>query len=203
MPESNIHQFLVPGDYDAFYRLAHALSELALSYLVAIRTKAQILQRLYEMTPLGTFSDPAAAQDARDTLLHLDELAQKAVAETSRFFWPSMAFEPNFHQVNQRRWSPYDAQAWDDFFAEWGAFMAPRLQAIAALIQQLQELKELGGVATRPNKSPYSWTLDQYIPHKEHQRLEHLLTESGFQAILRPPSRESGFERGAGDDQAA
>jgi hypothetical protein len=180
------------GDYEAFYQLAHALSERALTAMIDISTRAQVLKTLHEMTPLDTFADPYTAQTAENTILHLVEFAQSAVKEIRRFFWPRLATEDSFHETNQGRWAPYDdhawspygAQVWDAFFADFVRFMTPRLHTMATHIQELRAVETLSGVAVRPDGSKYLWRIGEYIPQEAYYRLKVLLDESGFEATL-------------------
>jgi hypothetical protein len=184
MPGPKTAKLLAPGDYETFYQLAHALSEQALIGLIGISTKAQALKKLHEMTPLVTFAEPAAAKAAENVAFHLSEFAQSAVEATRRFFWPRLASEEGFYETNQRRWSPYDDQAWDAFFADFVLFMTPRLQTIATFIQQLKAVETLSGVAVKPDGSKHLWKIGEYIPHEPYHRLKVLLDESGFEATM-------------------
>jgi hypothetical protein len=184
MPGPKTTKFLASGDYETFYRLAHALSEQALIGVIGISTRAQALKMLHKMTPLDTFPDPAAAKAAENAALHLSEFAQSTVEEIRRFFWPCLASEEGFHETNQRCWSPYDDQAWDAFFADFVLFMTPRLQTIATFIHQLRAVETLSGVAVRPNGSKHPWKIGEYIPHEPYHGLKVLLSEPGFEAAL-------------------
>lgn len=180
------------GDYETFYQLAHALSERALTAMIDISTRAQVLKRLHEMTPSDTFVDPTAARAAENAILSLVEFAQSAVKEIRRFFWPRLATEDGFHETNQGRWSPYDDhawspygdQVWDAFFADFVRFMTPRLQTMATYIQELRAVETLSGVAVRPDGSKYLWRIGEHVPHEAYHRLKVLLDESGFEDTL-------------------
>jgi len=187
MPGPKTTEFLAPNDYETFYQLVHELSERALLALTGISTRAQVLKKLHEMTALDTFENQSAAQAAKNAAFHLGEFAQISVQETRQFFWPRLASDEDFHQVNQQRWTPFDAQAWDAFFAEFVLFMQPRLQTVAMFIHRLKTAEDLGGVAVRPDGSENFWVIGEYIPHESYQRLAALLTEAGFEAAVFPP----------------
>jgi hypothetical protein len=184
MPGPKTVEFLTPNNYETFYKLVHELSERALLALTGISTRAQVLKKLHEMTAISTFADQEAAHAAENVAFHLCEFAQMSVQETRQFFWPRPASDEDFHQVNQARWSPYDAQAWDAFFAEFVSFMEPRLQTLAMFIHRLKTAEELSGVAVRPDGSENFWVIGEHIPHESYQRLAALLNEAGFEAAV-------------------
>jgi hypothetical protein len=183
MPGPKTTEFLAPNTYETFYQLAHALSEQALLGMTGISTRTQVLKKLHEMTPPHTFEDPSASKTAENVAFHLCEFAQMTVKEIRLFFWPQLA---SSQEVNRQRWAPFDAQAWDAFFAEFVLFMTPRLQTVAMFMHRLKTAETLGGVAVRPDGSEHFWEISEYIPHKSYQRLAALLTESGFEAAIFP-----------------
>jgi hypothetical protein len=179
--------YLAARDYETFYKLAHHLSEEALIGLIGINSKAHIIHRLYQMSLLETCDDPAAARAADNSALQLEQSAQEAMEETRRFFWPDPAGGMVVRQINQRRWAPYDVQAWDAFFADFVAFTKARLQIIAPLIDQLQAVESLSMVYVDPSGTEREWQISQYVPWESYRRLTTLLTKDGFEATLRAP----------------
>ena len=179
--------YLAARDYETFYKLAHHLSEEALIGLIGINSKAHIIDRLYQMSLPETCDDPVAARAAEHSALQLKQSTWEAMEETRRFFWPDPAGGAIVRQINQRRWSPYDVQAWDAFFADLGEFMKARLQIIAPLIEQLQAVEGLSMVYVDPGGTERAWQVSQYVPWESYRRLTILLTEDGFEATLRAP----------------
>lgn len=183
MPGSKIAEFLAASDYDRFYRLAHRLSESVLVRMIDINTQAQALKKLYEITPGKTWS-PDAREMLETTILPLSEFAQGAVEQVRRFFWPRLAMEEGFHEVNQQRWAPYDSQAWGDFFADFVLFLTPHLQTVDTFIQQLHSVETVSGLAVKPDGSRSQWTVGKYIPAESYRYLKTLLDEGGLEAML-------------------
>ncbi len=183
MPGSKIAEFLLASDYDHFYRLAHRLSESVLVRMIDISTKAQALKKLYETSPAKTYSSDGP-EILENIILPLSEFAEDAVEKVRRFFWPRLATEEGFHEVNQQRWSPYDSQAWDDFFADFVLFMTPHLQTVNRFIQQLHSVETVRGVAVKPDGTRSQWTVGKYIPAESYRYLKTLLDEAGLEAML-------------------
>jgi hypothetical protein len=180
-------KYLVARDYETFYKLAHHLSEETLIGLSGINSGARILNRLYQMSRLETCDDPVAAKAADNSALQLKQFAREAMEETRRFFWPGRAGGAVVRQINQKRWSPYDTQAWDAFFVDFVEFMKVRLQIIATFIGQLQAVENLSMVYASPEGTERMWQVSQYIPWESYRRLTVLLTEAGFEATLKTP----------------
>ena len=134
-----------------------------------------------------TCSDPAAAKAAENSALQLGQCAQAATEETRRFFWPDEAGGAVVRQINQRRWSPCDAQAWDAFVADRVGFMEIRLQTIAPLIDQLQLTENLVTAGTNLKGTEQAQQIGQYIPRESYHRLTAPLTQAGLDATLKAP----------------
>lgn len=100
MPESKTAEFLAAKDYDHFYQLAHYLSEYVLVRMIDINVKITVLKKLYEIAPAKTLNIDAA-RIIENAIPHLSEFAQGAVEQARRFFWPRLATEEGFHEVNQ------------------------------------------------------------------------------------------------------
>ena len=184
MPGPKTANFLAASDYDHFYQLAHHLSEDVLVRVIDINTRTRVLKKLYEMTPEEAFSNSDAVEIIENAICHLSEFTQGAVGQVRRFFWPRLATEDGFHEVNQQRWSPYDNQAWDDFFADFVQFMIPRLQTIATFIQRLKTVETVTGEAVKSDGTRSEWTVGSYIPNESYNHLKALLSEAGFEAML-------------------
>jgi hypothetical protein len=184
-PKTN--RYLAAKDYETFYKLAHHLSEEVLLGLIGINSRAQILNKLYQMSLLETCGDPTAAKAANDSALQLGRFTREVMRETRCFFWPERADEETAHQANQRRWSPYNVQAWDAFFADFVAFMKARLPTIMTFVGQLQVAENLSMAYVDRQGAERVWQISQYIPWESYRRLMMLLTETGFEATLRAP----------------
>jgi hypothetical protein len=184
MPGSRVAEFLVARDYDHFYQLAHCLSEYVLVRTIDFSTKAQVLKEIYKITPTKTFSNPDAVEIIENAIFHWNEFAPDAVEKVRRFFWPRLATEEGFHELNRQRWLPYDSQAWDDFFADFVLFMTPHLQTMTAFIQQLQTVETVSGVALKSDGTKSEWTVGKYIPEESYHQLKTLLSKAGLEAML-------------------
>jgi hypothetical protein len=184
MPGSKTVSLLASGDYETFYQLAHALSEYVLIRIIGIGAKMQVLAILHAKTDPDIFSNSSAAKSVGATAGHLRRYTQRVAGDARRFFWPRLATERGFHEANQQRWAPYDGAAWDHFFADYIAFMKPRLENIATSIERLKRAADLSGTAVMSSGTEHHWNVGEYIPDEPYSELEGILTEAGFESVV-------------------
>jgi hypothetical protein len=178
-------QYLAPKTYATFYRLAHAFSEEILAPFTTIEGVAYILTFQYQQLAAATDGDIARVTEAAARAAQVRGAARQAAIDVRQCFWP----DDDHHMVNESRWFPYDARAWDTFFGQVIRVLEPRLPQLAAGYQHLQALGDgVGGAGAPP-----AWAGIERLPLAGIAQLHTLLTVAGFEARLfrgRPAERD-------------
>ena len=177
-------QYLAPKAYATFYRLAHAFSEEILAPFTTIEGVAYILTIRYQRLAAATDGDIARAAESAARAAQVRDAARQAATDVRQCFWP----DDNHHMVNESRWFPYDARAWDALFGQVVRVLDPHLPQLAAGFEQLQALGDgVGGT-----DAPPPWLGIERLPLAAVLQLHTLLTVAGFEARLfrgRPAER--------------
>jgi hypothetical protein len=174
-------EFLAASTYADFYELAHAFSELILASLVGIENYAAVVIIWSQQSPTALGPAPVEARAAA-----LRAAARQCVDDIRQCFWP----DRNWRVLNESRWFPYDARAWDRFFGEVAHVLRSHLDQLADGIQQVQA----AGDSDARNGDPYAaWHCLALIAVTAYQQLQMVVTTVGFEARMfrqRPPAWE-------------
>lgn len=157
MAGTQIREYLNPSNYDHFYELFHALSEVVLSKISVIRTACHILNTLHAQTP-QVFSNV----DAATHLTAFNKFTVEFDADMRRFFWPQQGKDSTqVTSLSMARWTPYHETAWDDMFTQMVAVLQPAVNSAFDHYKQTNSLS-LGD-------SPYSENIKSLLVQMEAQ----------------------------------
>jgi hypothetical protein len=125
MAGKNISAYLSARDYDHFYELFHAVSEVILSSCANVKGYCHVIQQLSAQDP-EIFPDADALAD----LQAFTEFATEFGASMRRFFWPPISEDTHQNSIpSMERWQPYDPAAWDSMLAQMIAALHPLVQS--------------------------------------------------------------------------
>jgi len=179
MAGKNIHDYLSPPDYDRFYELYHALTEVIASKCSAITGYSTMIRYLYSQDA-EIFVNKGAAPDLEAFTIFAKEFG----SAMHRFAWPrtSEDLQPNL-MASMHRWSPYDGTAWDNMVAQMIAILQPFVVAARDHYEKL--------VAYRQGQSPQADTIKQWLVNigQYLEDLSRLCNPAEIESLFRFPPK--------------
>ncbi len=150
MAGPQLTRFLAAGDYDAYRNIVRHYNHDAANRISRVTTECSIIVRIIEKIPLDDiFTDPAFQPEAAPLAEEARTLIA-AVSNAREFFWP----QGDTDAINQARWQPYDAGAWDRMIAEYGVYLQTQLQPVLPLFERLLRLEEARAIRTDGKAAP-------------------------------------------------
>jgi hypothetical protein len=150
MAGPQLTQFLAAGDYDTYRTIVRHYNHDAANRISRVTTECSIIVRIIEkIAPEDIFTDPAYQPEAAPLAEEAKTLIA-AISNAREFFWP----QGDTDAINQGRWQPYDAGAWDRMLAEYGAYLQTQLQPVLPLFERLRRLEEGNAIRTDGKAAP-------------------------------------------------
>lgn len=185
MPGTTIVWLLDAHTYEKFYWLAHEYSELLIGRASSTQM-VSLVMRIANTIPEDTGQ---TLHKFKTDLREMEPTTKKFTNVVRGAFWPNSAGNNKDwdearllnEAFNHERWSPYDAVAWDRFFADVAATIRPVLEIIKQGMHSL-ELPTDGSNSATAGETLNK--LSQIISSIQNhlQELETLLNDDGFEA---------------------
>jgi hypothetical protein len=150
MAGPQLTEFLAAGDYDTYRTLVRHFNHDAANRISRITTECSIIARIVEkIPPEDTFTDPSFQVEAGPLAAEAKALIA-AISNAREFFWPPEDAEA----LNQERWKPFDAAAWDNMTVEFALYLQTHLEPVLPLFERLKRLEEAGAIRTDGKAAP-------------------------------------------------
>lgn len=178
MAGPQLTQFLAAGDYDTYRTIVRHYNHDAANRISRITTECSIIARIVDKIPLeDIFTDPKFNAESAPLAGEAKALIA-AITNAREYFYPPGDTET----INQGRWKPYDAGAWDKMIEGYAGYLQTQLQPVLPLFERLKRLEEANAIRTDRKAAPIANSRTSIS--FSIGELEELLTPESWDSLL-------------------
>lgn len=150
MAGPQLTKFLAAGDYETYRTIVRHYNHDAANFISRITTECSIIARIIEkIPPEDVFTDPKFQPEGAPLAAEARALLT-SITNAREYFYPPGDTET----INQGRWKPYDATAWDKMVEGYNAYLTAQLQPVLPLFERLKRLEEANAIRTDSKAAP-------------------------------------------------
>lgn len=178
MAGPQLTKFLAAGDYETYRTIVRHYNHDVANRISRITTECSIISRIIEKVPsTDVFTDPKFEPEGAPLAAEARALLN-AITNSREYFYPPGDTET----INQARWKPYNADAWDKMIEGYNQYLMTQLQPVLPLFERLKRLEEANAIRTDSKAAP--------MANSRHSisfsigELEELLTPESWDSLL-------------------